>query len=219
MWVVFGLAYEAVRGAAVHSRAHAVRDARQIIDAERSIHTFFEAALQRDVPSGPVIEHAFHATYWVSEFGLLVVALAYAYFRHRPTYAWARDAVLLTNTAGLLGYLFFPTAPPRLFAGYGFRNALSGQPPPDHPTGLIGFAGNPYAAMPSLHVADALLIGIFLASLSRSLPARVGWYLWPCWLTFVVLATGNHFWLDAAAGAALAGASLLAVTAVRRRTS
>jgi membrane-associated phospholipid phosphatase len=216
LWVVFGLAYEAVRGAVVHDRARAFGDSERIIDLERRTHTFFELALQHDLPSGHAIAPAFRLSYWISEFVLLVLALVYTYFRHRKTYALFRDAVLLTNSLGLLGYLFLPTAPPRLLAGYGFRNDLSGQPTPDHATGLIAFAANPYAAMPSLHVADAILIGLFLASLSRSIPIKTLWLLWPCWLSYVVIASGNHFWLDVAAGAALAAISLLISSQVRR---
>jgi hypothetical protein len=208
LWVVFGLTYEAVRGAAEHSRADAFRHGREIIHLEQHLHTFFEAALQRNQLPGAAADRLFRATYWISEFVLLVLALVCAYFRRRSVYARFRNAVLLANTLGLLGYLFFPTAPPRLFAAYGFRNDLSGQPAPEHATGLIAFAANPYAAMPSLHIADAVLIGFFLATLSRTRTAKVLWALWPCWLTYVVIATGNHFWLDAAAGAALAALSL-----------
>jgi len=214
LWVVFGLAYEAVRGAVVHDRARAFGDSARIIDLERRTHTFFELALQHDLPSGHAIDRAFRLTYWISEFVLLVLALVYTYFRRRKTYALFRDAALLTNSLGLLGYLFLPTAPPRLLAGYGFRNDLSGQPTPEHATGLIAFAANPYAAMPSLHVADAILIGLFLASLSRSLPMKALWLLWPCWLSYVVIATGNHFWLDVVAGVAVA---LLALAIIHRR--
>jgi membrane-associated phospholipid phosphatase len=217
LWVVFGLAYEAVRGAVVHDRVRAFGDSKTIIDLERRTHTFFELALQHDLPSGHAIAQAFRLTYWISEFVLLVLALVYTYFRRRETYPLFRDAVLLTNSLGLLGYLSLPTAPPRLLTGYGFRNDLSGQPTPDHATGLIAFAANPYAAMPSLHVADAILIGLFLASQSRSLPIKALWLLWPCWLSYVVIASGNHFWLDVAAGAALAAISLLISSQLRRR--
>lgn len=217
LWVVFGLAYEAVRGAAVHDRARAFADGRDVIDLERHLHAFFELALQHDVPSGSGAARAFRVTYWVSEFVLLVAALVYAYFKRRDTYARFRNAVLLANSLALFGYLFFPTAPPRLFAGYGFRNDLSGQPTPNHATGLIAFAANPYAAMPSLHVADAVLIGLFLASLCRRLPAKLAWALWPCWVAYVVMASANHFWLDAAAGAALAGVSALVSWKLGRR--
>ena len=216
LWVAFGLAYEAVRGAAGHDRVRALADGREIIELERRLHAFFEAGLQRGLPVGSTVVRVLAFSYWSSEFALLVLALAYAYFRRRDVYGPFRDTVLLANSLGLIGYVVFPAAPPRVFAGDGFRNALSGQPSPLHATGLIGYAANPYAAMPSLHVADAILIGIFLAALSRPRAAKVAWLLWPCWLSYVVLATGNHFWLDVAAGAAVSGLSLLAVSKLRR---
>jgi hypothetical protein len=64
LWVVFGLAYEAVRGAVVHDRARAFGDSKTIIDLERRTHTFFELALQHDLPSGHAIAQAFRLSYW-----------------------------------------------------------------------------------------------------------------------------------------------------------
>lgn len=219
LWVVFGLAYEAVRGAVNHDRARAFANGRTIIDLERHLHAFFEATLQRDVLTGSVPYRVIDASYWISEFVLLVLALVYVYFRHREVYGRFRDAVLIANSLGLIGYLVFPTAPPRLFAGDGFRNAVSGQPLPVHATGLIGFAANPYAAMPSLHIADAILIGVFLAGVSSSRLARIAWLLWPWWLSFVVIVTGNHFWLDVVAGAVVAALALVAVSLIRLQRS
>ena len=208
VWVTFGLAYEAVRGAAGHDQARAVANAHRVITLERGLHAFFEASLQRGLVVGSMLEHALAASYWLSEFALLVVALAYTYFQRREVYDRFRNSVLIANGLGLVGYLAFPTAPPRMFPAEGFRNSLSGQPWPLHPTGLIGFASNPYAAMPSLHIADAILVAVFLGSLANSQRAKIGWLLWPCWLAYVVLVTGNHFWLDVVAGAAVAAAGL-----------
>ena len=69
--------------------------------------------------------------------------------------------------------------------------------------------------MPSLHAADALIVGITLAYVCRSWAARVVWVLWPAWVWFSVMATANHFWLDIVAGIALAVAALALV--YRRR--
>jgi len=145
---------------------------------------------------------------------LLVAALTWSYFRDRSLYARFRDSVLVANVLGLVGYLVVPTAPPRLFGAAGFVNRLSGQPRPNHPGGLIGFAANPYAAMPSIHAADALLIGLFLAAATTGL-VRALWFAWPFWVFFAVLATGNHFWLDVAAGVVVACIGLAAAEAHR----
>ncbi len=63
-------------------------------------------------------------------------------------------------------------------------------------------AANPYAAMPSLHAADALIVGLSLALVCRHWWAKAIWLLWPAWVWFVVMASGNHFWLDILAGIA-----------------
>jgi membrane-associated phospholipid phosphatase len=65
--------------------------------------------------------------------------------------------------------------------------------------------------MPSLHAADALIVGVVLFSLSRSLWAKLLWAVWPAWVWFAVMATGNHFWLDCIAGI---GVAIMTMTAV-----
>ena len=58
--------------------------------------------------------------------------------------------------------------------------------------------------MPSLHAADALIVGVVLFAVCRNWFAKVFWALWPAWVWFSVMATGNHFWLDVAAGVLVA---------------
>jgi membrane-associated phospholipid phosphatase len=68
--------------------------------------------------------------------------------------------------------------------------------------------------MPSLHAADALIVGIVLAAVCRNWLAKAVWALWPAWVWFSVMATGNHFWLDVLAGVFVA---LVALAIVYRR--
>ena len=111
---------------------------------------------------------------------------------------------MLANVLGLVGYFVMPTAPPRML-GVGFVDT--------HRDGLVQFLGNPYAAMPSLHAGDALIVGLVLASLCRSRIWRAVCLAWPAWVWFCVMATGNHFWLDCVAGTAVA---LVAMAVVYR---
>ena len=79
----------------------------------------------------------------------------------------------------------------------------------NHGSGVIEFASNQYAAMPSLHAADALIVGVTLAYIVKHWWAKALCLLWPAWVCFAVMATANHFWLDCVAGgfvAVLAGA-------------
>ncbi len=107
--------------------------------------------------------------------------------------------------------MLLPTAPPRMFPGLGFVDTLGAFGGLNHGSGLVELASNPYAAMPSLHAADALIVGITLAYVCRSRFAKAVWLLWPIWVWFSVMATANHFWLDIVAGAALAVVSLAVV--------
>jgi membrane-associated phospholipid phosphatase len=91
-----------------------------------------------------------------------------------------------------------------MFPDLGFDDTLSGFGALNHGSGLVEFAANPYAAMPSLHAADALIIGLVLFSVCRTRVAKVLWLLWPAWVWFSVMATGNHFWLDVVGGVAVA---------------
>ena len=84
-------------------------------------------------------------------------------------------------------------------------------------SGLIEFAANPYAAMPSLHAADALITGLILASVVRRPVFKVVWLLWPLWVWFAVMATANHFWLDVVAGVVVAIITLAIVYRARAR--
>src|SRR6266704_2202264 len=77
--------------------------------------------------------------------------------------------------------------------------------------GLVELASNPYAAMPSLHSADALIAGVILASLVRRPVWKAVWLLWPAWVWFAVMATGNHFWLDVLAGILVATVAMAVV--------
>ena len=73
---------------------------------------------------------------------------------------------------------------------------------------------NQYAAMPSLHAADALIVRVMLyAATRRPLPGIV-FLAWPAWVSFALLISGNHFWLDIGAGLVLGAAALLAVRIV-----
>ena len=81
-----------------------------------------------------------------------------------------------------------------------------------HGSGLVKLLANPYAAMPSLHAADALIIGVTLAVLARRPLLKVVFALYPLWVWFSLLATANHFWIDLAVGVLVAGFGAAAAT-------
>jgi membrane-associated phospholipid phosphatase len=104
-----------------------------------------------------------------------------------------------------------------MFPSFGFADALDSMSGISHGSGLIDAMANPYAAMPSLHAADSLIVGLILASIVRNRIGKVLWLLWPVWVWFCVMATANHFWLDIVGGVFVAILSLTVVSRVSSR--
>ncbi len=211
IWVGFYFSYLAVRSLADRNPARAFVNGFRVIDLEQRLTShFFEQTAQRIADSSHLLLTAAAWTYWNSEFTVIGLALLWVYLRRHEWFARFRNTVLLANMFGLVGYVLVPTAPPWMFPYYGFVDGVN------HASGF-GALANPYAAMPSLHAADALIVGIFLFRASRGRWSKAVWALWPAWVWFCVLATANHFWLDVVAGIAVALLSLLIVSRIERR--
>ncbi|MGZ8741227.1 MAG: phosphatase PAP2 family protein [Gaiellaceae bacterium] len=218
IWFGFAAAYQIARGLAGLGAGQAFANARRVIRMEERLSAFFEPDLQRSiVKTGGLLLHAVNWTYWLSQFAVVGLALLWIYLRRNPAYLRVRNTIIVANTIGLVGYIALPTAPPRLFPELGFTDTLARAEALNHGTSLIEFASNPYAAMPSLHAADALIIGLALATLVRSPVPKILFALWPAWVYFSLIASGNHFWLDIAAGAVLAAVGAWVARRLERR--
>jgi len=211
IWFGFLGAYQVARGLADRNPPKAFDNGLHVIGIERHANALFEVTLQRLVDGSQVFATAASWTYWNSEFTVLGLALLWVYLRRNEAFVNFRNSILLANVIGLVGYVLLPTAPPRMFPDLGFSDTLSNFGELNHGSGVIEFAANPYAAMPSLHAADALIVGLVLASVCRSKVAKLLWLLWPAWVWFSVMATGNHFWLDVVAGVIVASIALVVV--------
>src|SRR4051794_12714747 len=215
IWFGFLGIYQVARGMAGHNDGRAIANGLRVIGWERThAHHLFELTFQNLAASSHALEIAVSWTYWNSEFTVIGLALLWVYLRRHDAFARFHNTILLANVIGLVGYVLMPTAPPRMFPTFGFADTLGSIGGLNHGSGLIELASNPYAAMPSLHAADALIVGVTLATLCRHKLARVAWAIWPVWVWFSVMATGNHFWLDVAAGIVIA---LIALAIIHRR--
>jgi membrane-associated phospholipid phosphatase len=215
IWFGFLGAYQLARGFADRNPARAFSNGLRVITWEQThAHRLIELGVQQFASSSRLLEAAVSWTYWNSEFTVIGLTLLYVYLRRHKSFARFRNTILLANALGLIGYVLVPTAPPRMFPGAGFTDTLGSIGGLNHGSGLVQLAANPYAAMPSLHAADALIVGITLAFVCRHKLAKLAWALWPAWVWFSVIATGNHFWLDVVAGVAVA---ILALAIVHRR--
>ncbi len=206
IWFGFALLYQLARGVADRNPSKAFANGQAVVNFETHLtHRLYELTFQNFVDQRHLLEELVSWTYWNSEFTVVGLAVLFVYLRRHEAFIDFRNSILLANVIGLLGYVLVPTAPPRLL-GVGFVN--------QHTDGLVNLAANPYAAMPSLHAADALIVGVVMFSVCRSRWAKAIWAVWPAWVWFAVMATGNHFWLDCVAGIAVA---ILAMTLIYSR--
>jgi hypothetical protein len=196
IWFGFLIVYQVARGFADRNTTKAFQNGLRVIDFEQRVSSLFELTFQHLTLTYHWLSTITTFTYWNSEFTVVGLALLWVYLRRHEAFVRFRNTILLANVLGLVGYVLVPTAPPRMFASFGFVD--------DHRDGIVKLAANPYAAMPSLHAADALIVGVTLALLVRRPAARLFWALWPAWVWFSVMATANHYWLDVVAGIVVA---------------
>jgi membrane-associated phospholipid phosphatase len=222
IFATFDIAYELTRSFATGERVTAFHNAYRVVNVERSLHVFHELEIQDWTMRAPgVVLDVANWTYFNCQFTITILFMLWVYSRRNDSFAFIRNVVLTADFIGIVGYIAFPTAPPRMLSRLGFVDTLEATTV-NHHSSLISGLANPYAAMPSLHTAYAVLIGVSGVLLSRHLWAKALWSLYPALVVFSILATGNHFILDAVAGL---GVLILAVAlnlawvfARRRRT-
>jgi PAP2 superfamily len=206
--------YEASRGVVAGDRAAAVRHAHDVASLERSLHVFAEGRVQAAAEALPGLIGTLGFLYLTLHLTVTGVSLLWLHRRRPAVFPFVRTSLLVASALALIGYLLFPTAPPR-DAALGIADTISGgHVQLDH--GPISSFYNPFAAVPSMHVGYALIVGASLVRHGGRRPLRVFGLVYPALVLFVVVATGNHFFLDAAAGAAVAAvAAALARTVTR----
>ena len=178
------LVYEGARGLVAQNAARSVRHAHLLVSLERSVHVFFEGGVQHAASAVPA------------------------------AFAFVRTTLLVASGLALVGFLVFPTAPPRL-AGIGIADTVSAHEVTLN-GGLVNLLYNPYAAVPSMHIGYALVVGATLIKLARHRALRVAGALYPLLMLLVVTATGNHFFFDAFAGALVAALASVAALRIAR---
>jgi len=204
--------YELARGLVVGNTKEADRHAGQLVALERSLHLFAEGRVQHAADALPGLAGLLGVAYLTLHLAVTAVALLWLHQRRPTAFPFVRTTLLVASALALVGFLAYPTAPPRL-AGVGIADTVSnGHINLNH--GLVSSLYNPYAAVPSMHVGYALIVAISLLRYGRGRLIRTLATIYPAFVLLVVVATGNHFFLDAAAGAlvatlALAAASLL----------
>jgi hypothetical protein len=146
-----------------------------------------------------------------SHFVVTTTFLTWLYFFRNDHFYFVRNMFMIAMVVALACYAAFPTAPPRLLPEAGFTDTIAVFTGLPQDSETVGMLVNKYAAVPSMHIAFSLMIAVPGMALAANPLARVWWSGYPLLVLFVIVVTGNHFWFDAAAGAAVA--CVAAVTA------
>jgi hypothetical protein len=205
--------YETVRGLVAGDATAAVDRAHAIARLEQQMHLFAEPTLQAAAHRVPGLLAVLGAAYVTLHLTVSAAVLLWLHRRRAAVFPVVRTTLLIASGLSLVLFVLVPTAPPRL-AGIGVRDTVSGGTV-DLNHGLVSSLYNPYAAVPSMHIGYALVVGatIFVSAHRRW---RVAGVLYPVFVLFVIVATGNHFFFDAVAGALVAAVSFAAATFLTR---
>ena len=184
-----------------HEAAGAIRNARGLAGFERTIGVYWEHGVQNWVLRGPhLLLDVANRTYFLCQFVVSTIFLVWVYARRNSRFTRVRNAILAANFVSLIVLFLYPLAPPREVPGSGFVDTL-GANGVNLQSSVIDALNNPYSAMPSLHVSYAVVLGIAGFALTRRRWAKLLWALYPALVAYSVIASGNHFVLDVAAGA------------------
>jgi hypothetical protein len=194
--------YEVVRGAGDTDLTVARDHTSDIVSLERTLHVFSERTVQEWSHGVPYLPALLGLAYMSLHFGATALAVRWVYRERREAFPLVRTTLIASTAIALAGYVLYPAAPPRL-AGLGFSDTVTRHTGLNLSSDLLGSFYNPVAAVPSLHVGYALIVGASVFALARRRWVRLLGALYPAFMLFDVVATGNHFWFDAAAGAAV----------------
>jgi membrane-associated phospholipid phosphatase len=202
-------AYRLVRGLAEGDASAAFAHARDLISLERGMHLFVEPSIQAWASGSHLVIVLASWLYVNAQGSITIAALLYLYMRHNGSFYFVRNMFMIAMAIALVAYIVFPTAPPRFLPEWGFTDTVTDVTPVhvENSSAAMTALFNPYAAVPSMHVAFALMIASPLARLSRRRIVKLLWVLYPFLMAFVIVVTANHFIFDALLGAITAAAS------------
>jgi hypothetical protein len=216
LFVLAELSYEAVRGIADGARDQAFVNGANVISLEKGLHTFFEPNLQSVFVDHRWIVDFANFMYMNSHFVVTTAFLVWLYVFRNKNFYFVRNMFMVAMALAIVGYALVPTAPPRLFPQEGFVDTITDFAQVNHDSGLVKLFINPYAAIPSMHVAFSTMIGVTGVLVSRHRISKVLWAAYPVLVFWVVVVTANHFWIDGAAGLLVASLATLAARSLAR---
>ncbi|MFT7598027.1 MAG: hypothetical protein ACI8TP_000948 [Acidimicrobiales bacterium] len=209
------LLYFGVRGLTEGDETEAIASGRHLLRLEARLGLDVEASLQHKL-----LDHDWVVTLanWIYIWGhwpVIIASLVWLFARHRKDYVLLRNAMFISGAIGLVIFVTYPVAPPRLLPG--FVDTVTER---SHsyrvlqPPGLV----NKYAALPSLHFGWNLLVGMVIYRVAHSRLAQMYAIVGPILMASAVVITANHYVVDAIAGGLIAAIGLVLALRLEKAT-
>ncbi|MCC6236302.1 MAG: phosphatase PAP2 family protein [Dehalococcoidia bacterium] len=211
------LAYFLVRGAVVDRAHDAIANSREIVALQMALGLWVEPRIQELALQMHLLVRAMNFVYFWLDFPLIVGVGLLLFWKERPHYTLLRDALLVSGGMALVCYYSYPVAPPRYLVDMGFVDTLAKYDNLSYQAQSMRPFVNPYAAVPSLHVGWAALVGATAFRVSRQWLIRGAGVLLVVLQAVAVVVTGNHFLFDGIVGLIVCTASWYVAVGLQAR--
>lgn len=211
--------YQLSRTLVVGDASEAIKNAFSVINLEKATGFFFEPRVQSALIDNLHITKGMNLFYIWAHLPITAAFFIWLYRRRRPAYTFVRNAFFLANLFALAVFVVFPVAPPRMMHNEGFVDTLSLFSGINLHGGHLSGLFNPFAAVPSMHMGYALMVGVIVAYLTKHWYVRAIALLYPMLVFITILATANHYVFDALAGGAVTCAAFAVMALITRHTS
>lgn len=216
MIVLLVVFYKNGRSLTRHDDDTAMAHARSVVDFERRFGVFTEGALQRLLMHSRGIVELLNRYYASVHFPLTALFFAWMLIWHPYRYRAIRTWFVIVTALGLVIHIAYPLAPPRMLGDFGFIDTLQQFGPRIYTTDTNRSVANQFAAMPSLHFGWALMVAVGFIVIRRTQLSLIA-LVHPFLTLIAIVATANHYWLDAAvAGVLVAGSAAVLILLSQR---
>lgn len=195
------LVYRSGRLLTNDSTGTAMANAQWVLDVQRPVTGSLERSVQQFALGVPGVIDVLNHFYVLVHFPATTLFLVWVFVARRGAYAAVRNWFVGVTMAAMVVHAAFPLAPPRMLDG--FVDTLREYGPSIYPVDTTTSVANQFAAMPSLHFGWALMVAVAAIVLTSG-QRRWWWLAHPAVTLVAIVATANHYVLDALIAALLA---------------
>jgi hypothetical protein len=214
--------YFLLRGTVPERIDFAVAVTDRLIAFEQAIGVYWEPQVQDVSIRYHAVQEFANFVYAYMHFPVLALVAGWLWFKGRSRFVFLRNVMFVSMVIGVVFYYALPAAPPRLMDlhGYdlGFTDTVFGGNT-SVSYGQPSFVRNEYAAIPSFHFGWIAMASAALWVNSQSRAVRVAAVLLTVLMSWAIVASANHLFIDMAIGGLVIWVSWVVARRIERRSA